>query len=181
MASEEIPYEETKHLFNPDQDTGTCKHVWRWKENYANPRGQVTRVCVVCHTSSGFPNDVGFLLPRFIEASNANLRHYAQMKALEQQLAVAREEAERWKQARDIAFQMSIERQNQLEAENDTMCAILEAMPEPVYETDAGYIHCTCCQQGQNIDVSGTPVHAADCTWTRRNAFLAEHKEQPNG
>lgn len=95
---QEIPYEETRHLFNPDQDGAICEHVWRWQYNHATNR-QMTRICVICHASSGFPADQDFLRARYITAENANLRHYIQMKAAEQQLQAMREEAAYWKQA----------------------------------------------------------------------------------
>lgn len=126
-----------------------------------------------------------------------------------QQLAQAREEAERWKQARDIAFQMSIQRQNQLEAQNERLQArdaewaesqaeavtkyaqaraLLEAFvgDEDEYEGwDEGTNEPCCCFCGGPIDKEGGPFlkkHDFSCPWLKvKQFFLAEHKEQPNG
>lgn len=96
MANEEkFSYEQTRHLFNPDQDGGTCQHVWRLQENHVNWH-QISRVCVICHASNGFPDSYDFLRGNYTNAENANLGHYLQLKAAEQRLAEARALLHRW-------------------------------------------------------------------------------------
>lgn len=95
MSEEKFSYEQTRHLFDQDQDGATCQHVWRLQENLVNQH-QITRVCVVCHASNGFPDSYDFLRGNYTNAENENLRHYLELKELEQRLAEARALLEWW-------------------------------------------------------------------------------------